>query len=294
MAKNDNLGDFLKSTADKLRSKLGTSDKINPQDFESKVDGVYTKGFNEGGNAGYEQGYLAGENAGIEHGKQVEYDTFWDNFQQNGNRTEYEYAFAWGGWTNEIFKPKYDITVELRNSANMFAYSGITGSLKTILNNNGVSLAFRNTLGNFGAQYIFVGTKFTELPELDFSEAKGNAALASAFSGSKLIQRIEKIILPDSCTGYGTNTFYECYALENITFEGIIKYSLSFADCPLSADSMQDIFNHLDTGVVPDARTITIKQIVKDNYIAKYSETEWNNNVTLYTGPLPAWSFVIK
>ena len=40
MAKNDNLGDFLKNTADKLRSKLGTKDAINPQDIEYKIDEI--------------------------------------------------------------------------------------------------------------------------------------------------------------------------------------------------------------------------------------------------------------
>lgn len=288
MAKNNNLGDFLKGIANSIRTYLLTEDLINPQDFENKITEVY----NIGEARGTTEGYNTGKTEGIAEGKQAEYDKFWDNFQQNGNRNRYEYAFAWEGWTNEIFKPKYDITVELRNSANMFAYSGITGSLKTILNNNGVSLAFRNTLGNFGAQYIFVGTKFTELPELDFSEAKGNAALASAFSGSKLIQRIEKIILPNNCTGYGTNTFYECYALENITFEGIIKYSLSFQYCPLSADSVYSILNHLDTNEYTGTRTITLKQVAKDNYIEKYGETEWNNNIASYSNY--GWTFAIN
>lgn len=73
MAKNNNLGDFLKSLADKFRSVMGTSDKINPQDFESKVDEVF--------------------NTGASAGKQEAYDTFWDTFQKNGNRRNYNYAF---------------------------------------------------------------------------------------------------------------------------------------------------------------------------------------------------------
>lgn len=269
MAKNNNLGDFLKSLADKFRSKLSTTASINPQDFEYKVDEVYNKG------------------------RQEEYDAFWDNYQSSGNRTIYEFAFAREGWNNETFKPKYDITVNLHDSANMFSYSRITGSLKTVLNNCGVSLTFHNSGSTYGPRYMFVGTKFTELPELDFSQAKGAQALASTFSGSTLLQTIEKIILPSSCTGYGTNTFYNCRALENINFEGTIKYSLDFKDCPLSADSMKNIFDHLDTNPAPNARTITIKQVVKNNYIAKYGETEWNNNVALYTGALPGWSFTL-
>ena len=243
MAKNNNSGDFLKSLADKFRSKLSTTAKINPQDFESKVDEVYSQG------------------------KQEEYDAFWDNYQQNGNRTVYEYAFAREGWNNETFKPKYNLTVNLRDCGNMFTYSLITGSLKTILNDCGVSMTFYNTSSDYGARYIFVGTKFTELPELDFSQSSGKNALISVFSGSTLLQTIEKIILPTDCTGYGSNTFYNCRALENIDFEGTIKYSLDFKDCPLTPDSFYNVKAHLDQEPSDVDRTVTFKSDIRDKVL---------------------------
>lgn len=52
MAKNDNLTDFLRGIAERLRALLGTADLINPQDFEDKIQGVYDKGFSEGGPTG--------------------------------------------------------------------------------------------------------------------------------------------------------------------------------------------------------------------------------------------------
>lgn len=52
MAKNNNLGDFLAGIANKIRGLLGTTDPINPQDFEDKIQGVYDKGFSEGGPSG--------------------------------------------------------------------------------------------------------------------------------------------------------------------------------------------------------------------------------------------------
>lgn len=268
MAKNNNLGDFLKSLADKFRSKLSTTAKINPQDFENKVDEVYSQG------------------------KQEEYNTFWDNYQNSGNRTSYEYAFYSGGWNNETFKPKYDLTVDLRSCGNMFTYSNITGSLKTILNNLGVTLTFFHSTGtsDYGARYIFVNTKFTELPVLDFSQSPGNTALVSVFSGSTLLQTIEKIILPDSCTGYGTNTFYNCRALENIDFEGTIKYSLDFKGCPLSADSVNNILNHLDTTAYSGTRTITLKTTSKTAYNDKYSD--WDERVAQLTTS-GNWTFTL-
>ena len=47
MAKTDNLADFLKGLADKFRSKLGGTALINPQSFESKIDEVYQKGYDD-------------------------------------------------------------------------------------------------------------------------------------------------------------------------------------------------------------------------------------------------------
>lgn len=42
-----------------------------------------------------------------EAGEQAEYDRFWDEFQQNGNRTNYRYAFAGSGFNIETLNPKY-------------------------------------------------------------------------------------------------------------------------------------------------------------------------------------------
>ena len=56
MAKNNNLGDFLAGIANKIRELLGTTDPINPQDFEDKIqtvrDDAYSQGFAEGGPTG--------------------------------------------------------------------------------------------------------------------------------------------------------------------------------------------------------------------------------------------------
>ena len=42
MSKNNNLTDFLLDIADEIRDKKGTSDKINPQDFRSEIDSLYS------------------------------------------------------------------------------------------------------------------------------------------------------------------------------------------------------------------------------------------------------------
>jgi hypothetical protein len=64
-------------------------------------DGAITEGAVEGAQAKYEEGVAAG--------KKSEYDAFWDAFQDYGNRTNYNMAFAGGSWTPEMLKPKYPI-----------------------------------------------------------------------------------------------------------------------------------------------------------------------------------------
>ena len=276
MAKNNNLGDFLKSLADKFRSKLGTTTKINPQDFESKVDEVYSQGKHEA------------------------YDTFWDNYQSNGNIRDYTGIFCGEGWNNTTFKPKYNIVVNRANEYGVFYKSKITGSLQDILDEQGITFTIDLTDKDSKSSYMnsFFGySLFSELPVCDFSTRTGSHALRSMFRNCRNLEKIEKIILPTSCDSYGAFTFYMCDKLKEIRFEGTIMHSINFVDgllynCPLSADTMQDIFNHLDRNEYTGTRTITIRQIVKNNYIAKHGETEWNNNVTLYSNY--GWTFAIN
>ena len=52
--------------------------------------------------------YQAGYDKGTADVGDGYYDFFWDNFQQNGERSAYAYAFANNsGWNDTIFKPKY-------------------------------------------------------------------------------------------------------------------------------------------------------------------------------------------
>ena len=78
------------------------------------VPKVYEAGVEASGGS-YDEGYEAGQKA--------EYDKFWDNFQNYGNRINYAYTFAYE-WTDDIYNPKYPLNVN--NGAYVFYLSPIT------------------------------------------------------------------------------------------------------------------------------------------------------------------------
>ncbi len=74
--------------------------------------------------------YNAGEMTGVETGKQTEYDRFWDLFQQNGEKVNWQNAFNNQLWTDEIYNPKYPIVSTSGNS--IFANTSITDTKVTV------------------------------------------------------------------------------------------------------------------------------------------------------------------
>ena len=59
-------------------------------------------------------------------GKKAEYDAFWDAYQKNGNRRQYDYAF-YNCWDDITYNPKYPI-VATSTSGYIYATSNITST----------------------------------------------------------------------------------------------------------------------------------------------------------------------
>lgn len=217
MAKNNNLGDFLKSLADKFRSKLSTTASINPQDFESKVDEVYSQG------------------------KREEYDAFWDNFQQNGSPADgYEYAFMYRHWNDANFKPKYNINGKKFYMA--FYGTGIK-DIPACLERQGVIL---DTSQANAVDRIFALTKTEVIPSIDVRNITKELHL---YDSSWYCHTIGTLILKDDGSQkFNNNCFYDLPALVNFTVEGVIGNNINFKWSPkLSKDSITSIITHLST-----------------------------------------------
>lgn len=195
---------------------------------EGYEDG-YSTGKPEGEAIGYEKGHSDGYSEGYSEGSAY-YDQFWDVYQQNGERTNYEYAFAGNGWTNDTFKPKHK-KIKVGVGSNMFAYSEITGDLRDYVDIEWVS----------GSKtYMFQNSKFEKIGV--FSTVSSNAT--QIFYNASNLVFVELFKFHNESVSF-SNTFKGCKKLEEIRFDDTIANSIDFKDCPLSVESMKDIIAHL-------------------------------------------------
>ena len=205
--------------------------------------------------------YDAGYNKGKADGIQAEYDRFWDTYQQNGNRTLYDYAFNSRAWTDEIFKPKYDMIPESYGASGMFHLSGIT-NLKQLLLDAGVKLDTSNCI------YLlqtFQNSEITHIPEIDARKATNTSYMVG--SQCKVVT-IDKLLVSETTPLF--STFNGSNYLENIVFEGTIGQNVDLHWSPLTAESIESTVAALsDTA---SGMTASFKQSAVN---AAFSWEEW-------------------
>lgn len=199
----------------------------------------------------------------IEQGRQAEWSEFWDAFQENGNRTNYFYGFYGEGWTNKNFKPKYDIICAKATS--FFAGSKIEGSLKEILDKQGVILDVSNAQNLATA---FQGSSFTELPELITSRMPGYSYTFDSMPNLESLKLVSNIGFSST-----NGTFHNCVSLRNLELVGSISSpDLNVQWSPLTHDSLINILNNLVDKSADTSRSWTVT-LGADN-IAKLTPEE--------------------
>ena len=167
--------------------------------------------------SGCDEGYEQGKTDGYTEGKTAESNEFWEAFQIGGNHRYYQYAFYGPCWTDRTYNPKYDV---ISNNANsIYSNSNITDT-KVTVDISGLQTTARDT-----------------------------------FSGCVKLKTIRKFVVNNKLQYSGV--FTGCSALENITVEGEIGNSISFANSPLLSDaSLVSIIYHLAT--VSTTKTLTL------------------------------------
>jgi hypothetical protein len=211
----------------------------------------------------YEAGYKAGQQAG---GGQSWYDDFWDAYQENGSRANYNFAFGGLGWNEHAFKPKYDIVPT--TAGLMLREFPLAVNISDFLEQQGVSLDFSKTT-SFVEMMLY--SKIIGIGTVDTRSA---SAISYAFSGATKLQTIRLLILKDNGTQTFTNTFNNCSELQNLTIQGTIGNDLNIQHSPLlTIDSLTSIINALkDFSGTNITRTLTLHATAK----ALLTETDIN------------------
>lgn len=216
----------------------------------------------------------------VSEGGKSYYDKFWDIFQSNGQLTSYNYAFAYGKFNDETFRPKYDIRPT--SAERMFAYNNNVGvgtnSLYCITDLSGCLAKAGVVLDTSQCENLnnafYMGRGFTRIPTISFEGCNG--IIGATFYGCYNLHTIDKVILKSD----GTNEFSldswnlpfgQCIGLRNITIEGVIGNSISFWQSPLSKESIESIFDALST--TSSGKTLTLNADAVHN---AFTDAEWS------------------
>ena len=209
-------------------------------------------------------------------------DEFWDVFQQNGKRTNYNYAFHTGDeasstpWTDETFKPKYNIRP---TSAQRAFYRLQVTDVAKVFEDRGIVF---DTSQCTDTGYLFAkNSKAVHLPTLDLSLTRTISGLAFQ---SYQLEKIDKIIWGDKITT-ATNPFGSCRTLAEFESEGTLAISVSFKDSPLTVETMKSLISCLKNYAGTSnagAYTLTLKDTCKTALSADTETVEFDGQTYTY------------
>lgn len=259
------LTDKLTAIGDAIRSKMETTELIPLAEMPNKVNEV----FEIGSSTGYSEGYLTGNsegqqegwNNGYEAGRKAEYDQFWDAFQKNGERTNYETSFRGYDWGANNFFPKYNIRMVGGNKQAFYNWNdreeNFGFDLKQRLEDCGIVLDTSKATNLYG---LFAYGRFCALPTIDLSSCSNSnrdACWGLFAHNYEPLHTIEKIIIPENLIPY--EWFSYDRGLQNLTIEGTIgQDGFNVSYCPLTHDSLMSIINALKTFTDGTTKTVTL------------------------------------
>ena len=235
----------MTAIADAFRSKTGKNDKVALKQMPTEINDTY------------------------ETGKKSEYDAFWDTYQDNGNRTNYANAFGGVGWTDTLFKPKYNM--QITDSYMMFRNTKVTD-----LSNLSVLLDFSKSIN---MQYMFQWATTKHIGVIDMSNMGGQTHGMLGYT--YYLHTIDKIIVTERVI-FSSDALMQARLLANITFEGVIGNSIDFQWSPLTKESITNIIEHLSPTVA--GQTVTFKRSAKE---AAFTDDEWAELISTK----PNWTF---
>lgn len=205
-------------------------------------------------------------NKGLSKGKQTEYDCFWDAYQENGTKTDYDYAFSGSSWRKifDLRKPKYPITpMTAEGIFYWFNYDGDDlfdlSEICSLIDFSNLSIA----------KNIFYRAKVKNIT-CDFSNCTQLFNTFAAISGGKYDNITLKVT--EKCTSY-QNTFVNTNSITTLIFtsDSVINGNLDVKNnYNLTHDSLMSIINCLiDNTSSGTKKTLTINDTNKGKLTAE-------------------------
>ena len=209
--------------------------------------------------SGYDRGFSSGYDKAIYDGSEFK-SLFWNAFQQNGNRVNYDYGFYGRQWTNEIFVPQHDMNPT--SAKQMFLNNNFDGDLVEALERLGVTLNFSNCTDV--SNLFAYANKITHIGVVDMSSATSATSIAGAFVSRTSLETIDEVKFNASGTQQpGTSMFKGCTALKNITVSGVIGENISFSDSQrLTKASIESIVYALSETASNKTLTLSYNAVV--------------------------------
>ena len=238
----------MTAIADAIRAKTGGTDALTLAGMATAIPEVYTAG------------------------EKSTYDAFWDEYQSSSN---YYCKFAGDGWTENTFKPKYDI---IPTESGMMFYNNQIKDLVSVLEKCGVILDLSKC-----TQIVQVFS-YTLTNRIGIVDARNSNRMFMTFYGSKVVT-IEKIMLSEK-TNVNSNVFTNCTNLENMIIEGTIAYTGfdTHWSTKLSRDSIISIVNALSS--TTSGMTVKFSQTAVN---AAFTNDEWATLIATK----PNWTFTL-
>lgn len=249
---------------------------------KADIDNVWNNGYiyggEEGYNYGYDDGYTMGYEDGVENGRLTENEEFWNDYL---TKTSMIYGFAGSLWSAKTFRPPAGTVIQPTNATGLFMYSRMSIHLGEHFKTLGVTLDFSKCAN---LSYVFGSSYFTGVGEI--KATGGINALTSAFVSADRLVTIEKLVLLNNGSNTFSSTFTGCSALKNITIEGVIGNNISFADCPLTAESAWSVAYALKdlggySGDIDNPKKLTVSSKTYDELNVDIWDEEmgdWNGN----------------
>jgi hypothetical protein len=198
----------------------------------------------------------------IEEGIAANELRFWNDFQQNGERTDYKRAFVGDGWNAVTYDPKY--ILKPVNASFMYQNSGVVGRVDVDTSN---CTAMDGLFGN--------AKSITSIGTID-TRKNANKMQAGLFGYMDNLENIDMLILEeDGSQTFSTSCFTGCNKLKEIRITGTIGNTLLLESCfRLTRASIESIIGALSDDA--EGQTLSLAYAAKrDAFKGEDGEAAW-------------------